>query len=138
MPRPHILEALRLVSNVAEQEAHAAAAEGRDAAPFLEALRVISDVAEQEPHAASADGRDGVSQPQPEQRKEGLKPVLRCEIVECQGYHPEGNPGRGPFVLGVSRSVCQPGLLWSDNLPGELRYPGLELPRRLRYGFGRG
>jgi hypothetical protein len=32
----------------------------------------------------------------------------------------------------------QPGLLWSDNLRGELRYPWLELPRRLRYGFGRG
>ena len=67
-----------------------------------------------------------------------MKPVLLREIVERQIYHPQGNRGSGSFVLGVSRVVCQPGLLWSDNLRGELRYPWLELPRRLRYGFGRG
>ena len=67
-----------------------------------------------------------------------MKPVLLREIVERQIYHPQGNRGRGSLVLGVSREVCQPGLLRSDNLRGELRYPWLELPRRLRYGFGRG
>jgi hypothetical protein len=67
-----------------------------------------------------------------------MKPVLLREIVERQIYHPQGNRGSGSFVLGVSRGVCQPGLLRSDNLRGELRYPWLELPRRPRYGFGRG
>ena len=66
-----------------------------------------------------------------------MKPVLLREIVERQIYHPQGNRGSGSFVPGVSREVCQPGLLRSDNLLGELRYPGLELPRRLRYGLPR-
>jgi flagellar P-ring protein precursor FlgI len=66
-------------------------------------------------------GADGETYAIAQVKGKRMKPVLLREIVERQIYHPQGNRGSGSFVLGVSRGVCQPGLLWSDNLRGELR-----------------